>query len=182
MPYIQYVAAFVPILVISVALLAHWLGPKNSNFDTISKHVSNHRGLFYLMAITITLLAIPYYSYIALWLIPFYELSAVTYIILIISYISLLLTVWVPAKPGRHYIIHTASATFVAFSMLFIGAALSMAGDMDAAGRLASISFVILSLSLIVNGVLKFRLLNKLYTEALFIVTFYVMTVVATFL
>lgn len=180
-PYLKYATIVIPIIVVSMALLVHRFGPKNSNFDTISRHVSLHRKLFYLMATTITVLAVPYYAYIAFWLIPFYDLSIVMYAILIGAYIGLLFTVWVPATTGVRYKIHTFGATLVAFGMLSIGLALSLTDKIDFAGRLISIVFVVFSLFLIINGFFKLNKLNKLYSEALFIVIFYTMTVIATF-
>jgi len=180
-PYIKYVSIIVPIVVILVALLANRLGPINSTFETISKHVSRHNKLFYLLAITITILSIPYYVYIAVWLIPFYNISTFMYLIMIVSYFGLLLTVWVPAIPGRRYVIHTTGAVLVAVGMLSLGVGLSMTEALGYAGRLASFVFVIFSLFLAINALFNLKKINMLYSEALFIVVFYLMTIIVTF-
>ncbi|MES2630441.1 MAG: hypothetical protein V4611_00595 [Patescibacteria group bacterium] len=163
----------IALLVMSGFIIAKRPIGKNAS---LSLHFGTHRDTYFLMALFLTFGGALFYSFIWFWLIPTYNLPAVTYLLLIISYGAQLIMSWVPASAtnSRFQAIHQLAATIVGISMIIFLILLSFY-----ASNLPDISalFIQIGTALTIISLVLYALIKKLHNyllifESLFIAFF----------
>lgn len=98
------------------------------SYASISLHLASHRGTYLLMALFLTLAGAVFYGFIWFWVIPTYQLPAIGYPLLLVSYIAQLFMSWFPASTSnrRSHAIHLGGGVIVAAAMVVILILLSL--------------------------------------------------------
>jgi hypothetical protein len=87
---------------------------------SVSENIARHNASQLFFSLAFTPVTILYYSFLALWLGPHYNIAVGYYYILLIAFVAQLILTWVPARGRRLIQIHTNASYIVAIAMLAI--------------------------------------------------------------
>jgi hypothetical protein len=171
----QYFDALVIIIIVSVVVLLMLTHKRKRGelLSSISQTIAADNRTSLIFSLMMTLCVPLYYAFIWFWVAPLSHAPWYFYGLLIISVISEMVFVWVPATTGRSKLIHQYTAGFVGVVMLAAPLILLFAGQLSDAAQIGVITFV--STSLLLGPLLLIPKLRKytLQSEIIYCVAFW---------
>lgn len=109
---------------------------------SISHHAASSRRTYWILALSLVLAGVPTYYLLWKWFMPTLELPAWFAGVLAVGFVCLMVTAFVPDKPGAKHRMHWLGAYGVGLTMIAIMASVLVAGQVSAPARLLAAQFV----------------------------------------
>lgn len=140
--------ALLPILPMAIIIAKRFpLVPRLS----ASENIARNRSSQLLFSVTFTPVTVLYYLFLVGWLGPHYGVSWVFYLLTVIAFFAQLIVTWIPARGKRALKIHTRAAYVVALVMpSIVGLILTSVEGVSLVGSIASITFLLITLAIII--------------------------------
>ncbi|MFY9228256.1 MAG: hypothetical protein WAO28_02935 [Candidatus Microsaccharimonas sp.] len=173
--------ALIPILPMAIIIAAKF--PLVSRLSA-SENIARNRYSQLLFSTVFTPVTVLYYSFLVGWLGPHYGVSWVFYLLTVIAFFAQLIVTWVPARGKRALKVHTGAAYVVALVMpSIIGLILASIKGVSLVGAIASITFLLITLVIIVLFFFVPKARNRFtHFELGYFVSFWVVIILLTYL
>lgn len=122
----QYLGLLAILLVLGFGAFALFVQKPNKR-QSFSQHVAQYPELRRAFGVVFSLATVSYYAFLAFFLGPALNLSAVYYLLLAVGFLCQLVIAWVPADKGRSLFWHNIAAYLLAFLLPVIAGLLFFA-------------------------------------------------------
>ncbi len=161
-------------LVVAWAMLTHRKKGR-AMLPSISQTIAADKNASLLFSVVMTVCVPLYYGFIWFWLGPKVAAPWYFYALVAASFVAEMIFVWVPASSGKSKRIHELNAWFVGIVMFAVPLILLLAAHLSQAAMVATITFLALSLViLLLLAILKTRKYTLTY-EIIYCVLFWVL-------